>query len=667
VKGGIAERSAIEASRDAILAEIAESPDLVLVRGLGNRGDELIWEGTRRLLSPRIHREIGLDGLCSATGHTVLLSGSGALCRPHHDWMPRALAVAELRFERVVVLPSSIDPSEDAVREALSRTRATVFARERETYRRIRSLCDARLAHDCAFFFDFEPDRRPGCGVLNAFRTDAEARADRPVPPDNDDISLTAATLELWLERIATHELVRTDRAHVMIAAAMMGKRVEFAPGSYHKLEAIAAYALGDLPVRAIDEPRAHPVDGHAPRPGRDHPAPGGGVSDGRAPTTRVSAVVLTRDRPGLALRAIDSLRSNDTPLRALVIDNNSAPPGWAELAAGCAERDGVTARRSDRNLGCAGGRSLGAQRTAGELVLFLDDDAELEPGAVDLLVDELDAHPEAAAVTATVTFPDGTTHHSGGWMRISQAMAEFGLLGAGLPPDQVAPSGPADWVPGTASLIRRSTLERFPIETRMRAYFEDNEWCYRVERARPGSFRRSLEARAVHHFAPRRVQGDDFAARSGAIERLQTLAAFYALHRKLLVVDLFELVPELRGNSEEKVAAARLLMELLLAKGADWTFMEWMNGGLGRFLSAPTEARETRAEGAQLTARLEEAHGALAAAHEHSAQLEQEITALQVSHETLVRIEQGGWWRLRKAIVPALRLYWRLRGREAR
>ena len=31
----------------------------------------------------------------------------------------------------------------------------------------------------------------------------------------------------------------------------------------------------------------------------------------------------------------------------------------------------------------------------------------------------------------------------------------------------------------------------------------------------------------------------------------------------------------------------------------------------------------------------------------------------------TLERIENGGWWRLRQRLLPALRVYWRLRRRE--
>lgn len=645
-------RSAIERSRQAILDEIGDAQDVVFIRGLGNMGDELIWEGTRALLSERIYREVEFEAVCSASGELALLTGGGALCRPHHEWMTRALAIAALRFERVIVLPSSLDPSEDAVRRALAATRATVFAREEESYRRIRSLCDARLAHDCAFFFEFGPYRREGHGRLDVYRTDSEARSGRvPAPPGNDDISLTASSLQEWLEAIASHELIRTDRAHVMIAAAMMGKRVEYWPNSYHKLDAIAAYALGDLPVQRLEQPlgetrRVGPITHSADVTG----------SNGR--DSRVTTLVVTRDRPAHVLQTIDSLDGNRTSLRTLVIDNNSAPAAADELAAGCAERPGVTLQRSDRNLGCAGGRWLGARYAETEFVLLLDDHAELEPGALDLLVDDLDAHPSAAGVSATVVLEDGRTEHSGGWMRVSRAAAEFGLLGAGEPPDRLSPSGVADWIPGTAALIRREALERFPIERRMQACGEDREWCYRVERARPGSFRRSLEARALHHLAPANGRPRDFTSRSAAVKRLETYATFYALHGKLMLVDLLEIVPELGGEASgsgrpdgaEGMAATRLLMELLLAKGGAWLLMEWMNGGLDPLLTSRARLADVQAEARTLKELL---------SHEQV-----ELAELRNSHETLLRIYEGGWWRLRNRLQPALGLYQSLRKR---
>ena len=231
----------LAASCAALLEELGEGHELTFVTGPGDLGDELAHAGTRSLLAGRIYNEITVDQLAAATGDVALIAGGGAWCRPHHEVMPRALAVAELRFERVIVLPSSFDVTEDEVRRALERTRATVFAREHESFRRIEGLCRARLAQDCAFFFDFSGFSAAGSGTLDAFAPDPEAS------PEGD--------LDGWLAAIERHAHVRTDWAHVMIAAALMGRTVEYAPGSYHELDALAESWLRGFPVTRIESP----------------------------------------------------------------------------------------------------------------------------------------------------------------------------------------------------------------------------------------------------------------------------------------------------------------------------------------------------------------------------------------------------------------------------
>jgi hypothetical protein len=130
----------------------------------------------------------------------------------------------------------------------------------------------------------------------------------------------------------------------------------------------------------------------------------------------------------------------------------------------------------------------------------------------------------------------------------------------------------------------------------------------------------------------------------------LSAHARFYRRHGKLLDGALFDLVPELNDlHGGHDLAAARLLMELVDAKGPDWTFMEWMNGGLERLLGAGR---------------------ALSIAHARIAECERTIEGqqakvgyLEVCDETLWVIENGGWWRLRGRLQPFLRLLARIRG----
>src|SRR5262245_53868620 len=87
-----------------ILAAIGDCPDLTLVRCPGDLDDELA--ATRSLLSDRRFREIELEELASSSGRLALLLVAGGFSRANQDWAPRALALAEKRFERVIVLPT---------------------------------------------------------------------------------------------------------------------------------------------------------------------------------------------------------------------------------------------------------------------------------------------------------------------------------------------------------------------------------------------------------------------------------------------------------------------------------------------------------------------------------------------------------------------------------
>jgi GT2 family glycosyltransferase len=613
----------VERSRQDILQAIGEAPELAVVRCLEGCQDKLNWAGTRALLSSRAYREIDADELARSSGHTALICGSGGFCHPYHEIMPHVLAVAELRFERVIILPSTFDTSVDEVRSSLEHTQAVIFTREQESYSQLQPLCDARLAYDCAFFFDYTPYMRTGTGVLHALRTDAESAGEHPIPPTNDDITLTAGTLEIWLQNIARHELIRTDRAHVMIAAALLGKTVEFCASSYFKIPAIVDYALPGFPLRRLPSvtTRAGSLAHLVPSPfapqvkalrhrlrdsAEAKPPPRQSRDPGGAP--RVTAVILSHNRPELIQGALHSLlQETRIPVSVLVIDNNSEVRTQRLLTEAYSEHPQIELHFSDRNLGCAGGRQLGAESTNSEFVLFLDDDAELMPGALGHLIGELDRHPSSGAVSALVAIPDGRVSHSGGSHNESKEMVTFTLCASGLSifdPD-IPASGPCDWVPGTACLIRTSLLSEFPLDSGMLAYYEDTEWCFRIGRIRPACFRRSRDALVLHHAGPGPWGRTDFSGRANLVRYISAAAHFYRRHGLLLRVpggDVFAIMPELTRTDETlDLAGARLVMELASTHSTDWLLTEWMSGGLDPVLGVERTALADQLHDCQL------------------------------------------------------------------
>jgi GT2 family glycosyltransferase len=699
---------ALAQSRRELLAALGAggASGFTYVRGAGNRGDELIQAGTRQLFAGLEVREIGFEQIAAASGDLAVISGGGAWCRWYHEIMPRVLALAEMRFSRVVVLPSSFDPSDETVRDALGRSRAAVFARERESWRLVRSLCDARLAHDCSFFFDFAPFVAAGDGVLNAYRTDRESSRAFPLPTDNVDISQACPALSPWLARIAAAALVRTDRAHVMIAAALLGKQVEFRPSAYHKVPAIAEFALTGFAVRPApseSQPQQAPLVScpaaampqAAPRPAlrasagpeseaataterlpalRRELAARGEASLSRLPASllggggepRVTVVVLSWNQAERTDAALASLREHvRLPIRLMVIDNNSAPADKQAVRRSC-RRHGAELVELERNLGAGGGRQLAVELAATEYVMFLDNDAEVFPGTVEHLVHALDLDRAAVASGGNLILPDGRVQICGGDYDDDGIVLSLTPLGRGLRHDDpgLGSSGPCGWLCGALLLARRSALRSCPLAAEM-GYFEDNDWCFRVEARWPGSLRRVVEALGLHHQQEKGRRGSGLVGIGDVLPFLAALARIHQAHGRILDV-LFAFVPELISPSGERdVDAARLLLELIAARGTDWTLLNWLNGGLAPLFQAGprTELRRaldasraellaSRAELAAARAEIAALDAGLGAAGERLARVERQLAAI---HGSRLWRTAGAYWSWRRAWAAAL------------
>jgi hypothetical protein len=226
----------LDASR-TLLLDAVSGADVTFYRSEGNRGDDLIEAGTRALLDGAgiPYRFLFKEDIRQFSGDLLLIGGGGGWC---HYWRHSpSVLIDATGFERVVVFPSTFDMTEPLTAFVVQHTTATLFARE------MVSAKVATFAHCPAMFYPFR-SRRHGAGILHAFRTDHESSG-APVPPDNVDIASISCSLEAWLSLIDHFREVHTDRAHVLIAAAMLGKRVRWRPNGYFKVRAIAETLAG--------------------------------------------------------------------------------------------------------------------------------------------------------------------------------------------------------------------------------------------------------------------------------------------------------------------------------------------------------------------------------------------------------------------------------------
>jgi hypothetical protein len=371
-----------------------------------------------------------------------------------------------------------------------------------------------------------------GPGSSTPFGTDREAPEAFPLPPGNEDISLIADDLEEWLGAIAAHAIVRTNRAHVMIAAATLGKTVEVGPCRSGKLEAIAEYSLRDFPLARIDWQPSAPTLRTATRPGRP----------------RVTAVIIAGERLAGTLAAVESVLA-DPHTTALVLDGVSPPDVRTGLTAAASSTPRVELQHN-------GETELPAIDT--DYPLLLEPDVELSDGTTARLTERLDAEPDALAATPTVRSADRGAVHCGGEVREWGEVVDFRLP---------AWARSCDWAPFHALLVRRGAFARFPLDALTPSAYRDREWAYRIQQRHRDAFRACPDALAVLHRPPSTdaVDTSTFHGRCLALPSLVALARFHARHGRVLRSDLVRVFPSLEAlDSSFDLPAARLPLVVL-------------------------------------------------------------------------------------------------------
>ena len=139
------------------------------------------------------------------------------------------------------------------------------------------------------------------------------------------------------------------------------------------------------------------------------HDGPGG--PGGRGPVT---IVIPCWNRSEYTVRCLQSIHAATAPgtYEVVLVDNGSTD-ATANLTDD-PSNPVLTVVRNDTNRGYAVACNQGARVSSRDVLVFLNNDTEVQPGWLEPLLDELDHHPEVAAVGARLLYPDGTVQHAG-------------------------------------------------------------------------------------------------------------------------------------------------------------------------------------------------------------------------------------------------------------
>jgi GT2 family glycosyltransferase len=312
-----------------------------------------------------------------------------------------------------------------------------------------------------------------------------------------------------------------------------------------------------------------------------------------------VTVVILSYGRVELTLNALRSLLDNSSlRFKLLLIDNGSSEEVKNRLTEFCAEHDFIELIFLDQNLGCAGGRMFALDRVSTKYVMFIDNDIEIFPGTLEHLLYALESNPQLHAAAAKVILPDGLVHLCGGDYMSKDDVLSYELLGSGLRFDDpaIGGSGLCKWINGGATMFRKAAFLSQPFDLAMQGYYEDLEWCYRLNQIGEGLFHRSVEALALHYHRPPTLA--DAASsedkRQQSVKYIEAIAHFYRIHGRI-VQNIFDFVPELRPPSDQLViSAARMFLELVNSVGTDWLMERWNGNRLDPLFAATRLSTES-------------------------------------------------------------------------
>ncbi|WP_184716290.1 glycosyltransferase family 2 protein [Caulobacter sp.] len=181
-----------------------------------------------------------------------------------------------------------------------------------------------------------------------------------------------------------------------------------------------------------------------------------------------------------------------------VIVDNGSSPEDADMLRSLALTEPRVVLRQGHGNVGFARGANLGAITAGGEHIVFLNPDANLQPGCVAALVTAFKGQPTPTIVGARVMNVDGSEQRGGrrGEVTPVTTVLSFGQLTRRYPKlagfeihreNEPLPAGPAPMptISGACFAMRRDDFDA--LQGFDEGYFlhvEDIDLCWRARRA---------------------------------------------------------------------------------------------------------------------------------------------------------------------------------------
>ena len=210
-----------------------------------------------------------------------------------------------------------------------------------------------------------------------------------------------------------------------------------------------------------------------------------------------LSIVAVHYRSPEQLFQCLASLKADagGLEIETVVIDNDSRDSTPASLRERCPDVRVIT---NAENLGYARAVNQGLRATRGELVLVLNPDCEVRPGALGTLVRFLREHPSVAVAGPKILNPDGSLEYSARAFpdHLTFLFNRYSLLTRLFPDNPFsrrylltdwdhATVREVDWLSGACLVVRRAAIDRVgPMDEAFFMFNEDVDWCRRMRLA---------------------------------------------------------------------------------------------------------------------------------------------------------------------------------------
>ncbi|HYN77562.1 MAG TPA: glycosyltransferase, partial [Lamprocystis sp. (in: g-proteobacteria)] len=295
----------------------------------------------------------------------------------------------------------------------------------------------------------------------------------------------------------------------------------------------------------------------------------------------RVSVIVPVFNQLSFTWRCLAALQAlpDATGFEVIVVDDGSTDGTAQHLA----EVKNLRYLRHVDNQGFVPSCNRGAISARGDLLVFLNNDTQVQPGWLDALVATFEQRPDAGLVGSRLIYPDGRQQEAGGILFADGSAWSYGHLDDPYKPEY-SYLREADYCSGAALAIPRAIFEQLGgfDRTYAPAYYEDTDLAMRVRAAGYGVYYQP-QARVVHFEGV--SAGKDRGPVSTGMKRFQAInrerfLARWATHltgfgirgqglerakerrvrRRALVVDNYMLTPDKESGSLRMVHLIAIL-----------------------------------------------------------------------------------------------------------